>query len=257
MRRSMAVQILRHAFTMIFGNMGQALRVSIGPYALLILVVVVGLMMIGTPEDGLFDQSGAPDISATGVLVLTGIAVFALFVFGWVAVSWHRFILLEEYAGVLPAVADRPIWPYIGRSILYGFLMIAIAIPIFFIVGLVAAPFMSLGGSLIVFVVASTVLTYIWFRIALALPSVAVGKPISLGEAWAASSGLSGTIFGVAFLLMLINGLSDIVIDSIAPTLPIIGFAMSVAMQWLLLMLGISILTTFYGHLIEKRPLID
>ena len=37
--------------------------------------------------------------------------------------------------------------------------------------------------------------------------------------------------------------------------LPIIGFALDIALQWTVLMLGVSILTTFYGHLIEGRDL--
>lgn len=259
----MAFQIVRHAFSMIFANLGQALRVSIGPYLILIFGVVIVFMLIGDRFDYLDQAPSVEMLAESGgvIVILAGLAILllVLFIFGWIAVSWHRFILLEEYSGVLPAVADRPIWPYIGRSILYGLLMVVIAVPLFTILGLIASPFFSAGfpvGGFIVFLITAAILAFIWFRIALALPSVAVGKPITIGEAWAASSGLSGTIFGVAFLLMLINGIADLVVGQIASLMPIVGFVLDVGIQWLLLMLGTSILTTLYGHLIEKRPLI-
>lgn len=262
----MAFQIIRHAFRMIFGNFEQALRVSVGPYLLLIFafIVVAGVV---APQAAFLDDpaSGLPaGIGPLGLLVMIAMVIFALFVFGWVAVSWHRFILLEEYSGALPAIAGRPVWPYVGRSILYGFLVGLAAIPIFFVIGLVASPFIGSNPeasppitALAVFVLASAVLTFIWFRIGLALPGIAVGKPISLGQAWSATSGKSGMILGVAVLLMAINGVAGIAVGFVAQILPIIGFVLNLFVQWVTFMLGISILTTFYGHLIENRPLVD
>ena len=45
----MAFQIIRHAFRMIFGNLGQALRCSIGPYVILILGVRLAFAIFGGP----------------------------------------------------------------------------------------------------------------------------------------------------------------------------------------------------------------
>lgn len=253
----MAFQIIRHAFGMIFGNLGQAMRVSIGPYVLLIVGVVFGFMLIGFPDS----MAAVPQsFNPIAILVVPLMVALAFFVFGWVAVSWHRFILLEEYVGVLPVVSDRPIWPYVWRSFLYGLLLVAVAIPILFIFSIAASPFLSASPSLIVsgiLSVGGAIIAFVWFRIAIALPAIAVGRPITLGQAWSASSGIVGTIFGVALILMLINGAAELVIGLITLTVPIIGFVVNLAVQWLLLMLGISILTTFYGHVIEKRPLVD
>ncbi len=262
----MAFQIIRHAFRMIYDNLGQALRVSVGPYLILVIASVVAITLADLPTAFVVDPSAGVPVGLSPLVFLAIIAllVFGLFVFGWVAVSWHRFILLEEYAGALPAVAGRPIWPYVGRMMLYGFFVVIAAIPIFFVFGLVAAPFASgPNDSQPVIVVgffvflASALLTFIWFRIALALPGVAVGKPISIGEAWSATSSMAGTIFGVAFLLMGINGIAGLVVGQVSALLPIIGFVLNILVQWVTLMLGVSILTTFYGHLIEKRPLVD
>lgn len=264
----MAFQIIRHAFRMIFGNLGQALRVSVGPYILLIIGFLVVFMMMG--QSGAFANLTAgggelpQNIGGVTLLLLLALIPFTLFVLAWIAVSWHRFILLEEYSGLLPAVADRPIWPYVGRSILYGLLIVLLAIPLFFVVGLVATPFLASTPqaalsipALLVFIAVAAVLSYVWFRIGIALPSIAVGEPITMAQAWAASRPMSGTIFGVALLLMAINGLAEVVVTPVSNSAPLIGTVLSIAVQWTVLMLGVSILTTLYGHLIEKRPLID
>ena len=265
----MAFQIIRHALRMIFGNLGQALRCSIGPYVILILGYILAFTIFGGSMRMMGPgQMGTPEMMGDGgaglVLLVFLLIPFTLFVISWVAVSWHRFILLEEYSGILPAVSDRPIWPYAGRSLLYGLLVGLAAIPVFIVASLIAAPMAGpgMGGgvsplALIIFVLVTAILTYLWFRIAIALPAVAVGKPITMGQAWEASKGMSGTIFGVAFLLMAINGIATILTTQIAMILGPLAFLIDLAVQWTILMLGVSILTTFYGHLIEKRPLID
>ena len=141
----MALHIIRHALRMIFGNFGQALRVSIGPF----LILLVCAYPITTIQIGEIFLTFVPDPFATDIggraspvnpvvfLYLVFLIFVALFVFGWVAVAWHRFILLEEYHGLLPAAAGRPIWPYVWRSLGYGLLVLLAGIPLLFLVGIV------------------------------------------------------------------------------------------------------------------------
>jgi len=260
----MAFQIIRHAFRMVFGNFGQALRVSIGPYLILIAVFAVSIAVVGSIE-GLsatnFD-TGSPVPVAPGYTAILFIilAPATLFVLAWVAVAWHRFILLEEYSGMLPRAAGLPIWPYVRRSMLYGLILALAAIPLG---ALIFIPAMNLAGDapligfLLLALIVPMVGTYLWFRMALALPSIAIGKPISLGEAWNASRGHSGMIFGAAILLAFINGAANFVSTFADGTVPAIGFFIDVAVQWTGVMLGVSVLTTFDGHLSEGRELPD
>ncbi len=269
----MAFQIIKHAIQMVIGNFGQALRVSIGPFLILVAAFVAVFFLLGDSIDALENMSD-PTLPGESEIIMVVFATFglfalALFVFAWVAVSWHRFILLEEYTGILPVMSNRPIGAYVGRSMLYGLLLMLLALPLLLVFGSVAASvahslspmtFISTGISLAftaIMTVPAAILTFVWFRIALALPSVAVGKPISLGQAWSVSSGLSGTIFGVAVSLTVMGVVGDVIIGPIFDSAPIIGFGLDMIVQWFLLMLGVSILTTLYGHLIEKRPLID
>ena len=254
---AMAFQIIRHAFRMVFGNMREALKVSVGPYLILAVIFLIAVAMIGE-TGGMVDRStpmgGAEPMQPMAALIILILVPVLLFIVSWVAVAWHRFILLEEYPGLLPQMADRPISAYAGRSILYGFVITLAAFPLVFL----AIPLLMAGdgiASTFLFIAITGFMTFLWLRIAIALPAVAVGKPISMGDAWRVSKGMSGTIFGVAFLLMGINGLATVLTAQVSAILPIIGFALDIALQWTVLMLGVSILTTFYGHLIEGRDL--
>lgn len=256
----MAWQLVRHAFVMIFSNLGQALKVSVIPYALLIAAWVFFFVSSGIPMSADPEVMGA-SAGAFGIvafLLFLALIVFSVFVFGWVAVSWHRFILREEYTALIPAVNDRPIWPYAGRSLWIGLIITLIAIPVFMVVGFIAAPFASV--SLIVPALAMlagiTVLAYLWMRWAVALPSIAIGEPMKGSEAWAATAPYSKTILMVVLILMAINVIPAILLEGVYAAAPIVGFVVDVAMQWITVMLGLSVLTTLYGHIIEKRPLV-
>ena len=207
----MAFQIIRHAFRIVFGNLGDALKVSVGPYLILTVIAALGVTMIA--ETGGFLSPNSPvgvdqDMNPSAIFLILGLAVAALFVVSWVAVSWHRFILLEEYPGWLPQLSGRPVWPYVGRSLLYGFVIVLAALPLLFLVGLLASPLLMAGQglmSILTFIAITGFMTYVWLRIAIALPAVAVGQPISMGDAWRASRGMSGTIFGVAMPPLTVN----------------------------------------------------
>ena len=256
----MALQILLHTFRMIFGNIGQALRVSVGPY-LILMAGVFAVMVIISPSI----ESG---VGMTPIAIILGLALlpFVFFVTSWVAVSWHRFILLEEYAGLLPAVKDRPIWSYAGKAILLGLIISLIAIPVFFMLSTLALiPMAAQGGlsngtptiAFVVFALAMVGLSVIALRMGVALVGTALGLPMGFGEAFRATGKIGVVIFWLSLLLVLINSVPGFVISTLFFKLPIIGFVLNIALNWLTMMLGISILTTIYGHVIEDRPLVS
>ena len=258
----MAFQIIRHAFAMIFGNLGQALRVSVGPYVMLIGIFAVVFGALGISAD--LDQIAlAGRVQPDQIGLSAGEAFFAvlvlltstLFIAAWVAVAWHRFILLEEYSGLLPAVSGRPIWPYIARTLLCALIMFVLALGgllILSVVGIISALLMAILG-----IVLTVLLSVVWFRIGVSLPSVAVGKPVTVGDAWNATSPVSGTIFGIVMIIVVVNFVVGVATQGLYGLSPILGMVVDIFVQWVTLMVGVSVLTTLYGHLIEGRPLID
>ncbi len=112
----MGGQIVVHAFRLVFRNLSDALKVSVGPYLIGLVVAALAMMALGgSPAawlSGNVDMMAGDPMAAAGLGFASLVAMLVmLFISSWVAVAWHRFVLLEEYPGVLPALAGRPVWP--------------------------------------------------------------------------------------------------------------------------------------------------
>lgn len=258
----MGWNLVRHSFVLLFNNLGNALKVSVGPFLILIAAIVGLTIAFGVSFEqfmpGARPPTELPPEAAGGLFFgILLILMASLFVFSWVAVSWHRFVLLEEYPGLLPALSGRPIWPYIGRSILLALVLVLIALPVLFVLGLFIGALMN--SQLLLFalnIAVGALFGWVWLRLALLLPGTAVGKPISMGDAWGASSRLSGPIFQAAVILVALNVLISLVFGA-ALGGNIVGDLLNLIVTWVTMMVGISMLTTLYGHLIEGRDLSD
>lgn len=262
----MAWQIVKHAFQMIFNNFGQAVRVSLVPMILLMVAWGVLLSVSGVPISAIGAEQNPEELGNVGLLslllILAGL-VFTMFVASWVAVAWHRFILLEEYSGYLPATAERPIWGYVGKSALLAVILAVAAIPLSFIVGFMTAGFLNASGQIptpvavIAGLALGTVMGFLWFRMAICLPAKAIGKDMTFGQAWSATARLSGTIFGMTVIIVALNIGVGVILGALFGGIPLISTVFEIAINWLSTMVGICVLTTLYGHLVEGRPLVD
>ncbi|GGL55379.1 hypothetical protein [Wenxinia marina] len=270
----MGWRIVRHSIVLLFRNFGAALAVSIGPLAIaLIGIILAGLALGFSPAGALVapysfyamatlptdsDPEAAAMMMRVGILLFVHLAVILL-VSAWIAVAWHRYVLVEEAPGLVPPVRGGTILGYAGRTILLGLLVVLAAIPLSMVLGLVAAPALqrpdSLVSQIVVFalsVVIPAVLSWMWLRLGLVLPARAVGQAFGLGDSWRATQPAAGPIFAAALLLGLIAlGLSLVVPAVFGSGWP--GLALQLAANWFSLMLGISILTALYGHLVEGR----
>ena len=248
------LEIFVHSVRQVFGNLGPALRIS----AVLYLVQVAGMVLLGG-----FDPSGAMFGMQTGQVdwpSLFATLALALVTGLWIAVAWHRYVLRVEQPGaaVPPFHGDR-ILSYLGNSLLIVLILIPVSIVLGLIVGLLASPFVSSAEPSLAVALVFGLLVYvpvviIGYRLSVVLPASALGEPLGLGGAWAATQGEAGTILALA----LVSLVSAFVIDLPATYLlgGIAAQLWTVATQWVVLMVGISILTTLYGHFVEKRPLV-
>jgi len=257
--------IVAHSFRLLFRNLGDALKISLGPYLIAALACGAIGLAVGIPTLRLA-QGGMPAFQATAAMggaylvAILAFAVILLFTSSWVAVSWHRFVLLSEYPGILPALAGRPIWAYLGRVILLSLILMLISIPLGFLVGLVMIPFMNgaesvlFAAAMVVGLLMGTILAYFSLRFALVLPAISVDRPISFGDSWSITGRLSGAIFGAVLILTFLNiaivGILGLVLGD-----NVIAAILGLIVDWVSLMVGISILTTLYGHLVEGRTI--
>ncbi|WP_323035142.1 hypothetical protein [Pararhodobacter sp.] len=255
------VRIFIHAVRMVLGNLNVALRVS---GALLAIHLVIGLMAGEAYfSSGMGMSGGAPGEMPqfSGLMFLLSVLqiIFGL----WIAVAWHRFILLEEQPGAfLPVWNGAAIWSYFKAGFVLALIVIVAVIPMMFLAGLVVLPFVAgdmgspgLLPGLIGFAIMYLPAAYIAYRISPMLPSAAVGKRMTVKEAWQSTS-TSGLSFVVLTLVSVLAGwLIYMPAGLLAGNALIIAVIWAALAQWLSILVGASILTTIYGHYVQKREL--
>ncbi len=264
--RTDGMEVVQHGVSMLLRNLVPAIRISVGP--VLIAIVVIALLAalgLGSFSTLLATGGGAEmseeEAMATlsqfgwgtvfGSLVAAVVWIFAL---SWVAVAWHRYVLLEERSGLLPPLRQDLVWPYIGRTILLALIMILLAIPVMFVLGLLLGISDSNVMLFIVGVLTWLVLGWVAMRLSLVLPARAVDKPMSFGESWSATAPASGGILVIVLVLGVLNMVLGWLIPGIFGA-NIVSALLSLVVQWFTAMLGLSVLTTLYGHLVERRTL--
>ena len=255
----MGFAIVRHAFSMVFGNFGQALRLSVGPVliAAVLIYAVAAALRIGMVSI-MFMFMNPANVDPAIPLFLIFAFIVVTFTSAWIAVSWHRFILKEEYTGLLPQLRGRPVGRYIIKTLGITLWVILVAALAGFVLGFILAVTGSensfiagmIGGVLV-----GALVSYVWFRLALVLPSIAIDRPMTLGESRAATKPISGTIWQVVFILAFLSFIAQTVVGAIVPGSPAVQLTLNAVLTWFTTMIGLSVLTTFYGHLIEGRDL--
>lgn len=240
---------------MVFDNIDIALRIS------LVLYVALAMMNI------YFQTNIAPyqsidtmptEIHGFGFWVVMLICLIAIIVIGlWIAVAWHRFVLLGEApTGYLPAFKKENVISYFLRGFQIGLILMLTAIIVGVVSGVIFGLFLQPVAAGVLAGFASTVVALVLFyRICPVLPAAALGERLAIGAAFEATKGQSGTIIVLAiiggFLLLLFQ----------LPTLlggnpgSVLSLVYSAVIGWFTTMIGASVLTTFYGHFIEGREI--
>jgi hypothetical protein len=195
-----------------------------------------------------FSAEQIPSLGASiGVLV---VAVAGLIVTLWIYVSWHRYILLEEYPeGWIPKFRADRIMSYFGKGFAI-FLILFVCVMALSLVAALAGP-----ASFIIVIpgfLALGVFTYRWFPV---LPAAAIGKPLTIREAWGATEGATGAIIVMVILMILMQLLLSVVVGVIVAIIPLIGIAAQTIFTLILSLINVSIMTTMYGHYVEGRPI--
>ncbi|MFP7569374.1 hypothetical protein ACGKZZ_01235 [Marivita sp. S2033] len=245
-------QIFRHSFNLVMTNLDQALRLSLVLY--LVQSAYTIYSYLNPPELTEVEGTQIPTMSPETVLPTIVLGLLAVIASLWIAVAWHRFALMgEQVRGWVPRFHGSEILSYLGRSILIGFLIVFGVIIVSVPVGLLSAGLPALLGLLTLFLVGFA--AYLFFRLGIMLPAAALGNKLRLGEAWAATKGQSATILVLALI---------VVGASIVIQLPswfnddpssIINLVYALVMNWIATMIGISVLTTLYGHYVEGRSI--
>lgn len=239
-----AWKILSHALRQVFGNFGAAVRVSLLPFvAVAVVSVIFGAGVVMTMTNNPNSAPGAGMVVSGLAMALVYVAVFCT-----IAVNWHRYVLLNEPVGWIPAVRPDLILVYFGTSL-------AIWLGFSVVVGLGAMILSSAGTPGVVIAVLAVVfaLSQLW-RISAALPGVALGESGCVGKSITATNGETGTLIVMTLIYLLGSVVAGLVAGLFA-LIPVLGFLVNLAFQWLTMMVALSVLTTLYGHYVEGREL--
>ncbi len=244
-------QIFTHSVRLVLSNLDEALRVS------LVLYVVIAASQIATwlnpPAMTEVEGVELPVMSAEYAAQNVILAVLAIIASLWIAVAWHRFVLVGEYAGGwLPRWHGANMLGYLGRSILLGIVVVIAVVIVSVPLGLIAA---GLPG--LVFLVPFVVLAFgavLFFRLGVVLPAAALGEKVTFPQAWAATKGEGGTIVSLAALVVGASLLLQLPTLLSGNPYSLVSLVYGLVVNWFATIIGISVLTTLYGHFIEKRP---
>ncbi|MBI2719428.1 MAG: hypothetical protein HYX36_11820 [Rhizobiales bacterium] len=250
-----------HAIKSTRDNLGFAFHVS-WPWmlALVPLNVVEGLYFVplGT-GDGVHLAGDAP---GTFLLAIFLIAAVNIVGFASIAVSWHRYILLDEVAhGWQRLRLDAVVWRYVGNMILIAAILTLASIPPVLVLVLIAAvtsPYLMMLGIYVLIVP----MVAMFYRLGVKLPGIALDRhDYGIGQAWADTRDNFRQLVGLALLYLAVGlavGFAFWILQGILGRLAgSLGTAVSVVLQvgvnWVMTILGVTMLTSLYGFFVEKR----
>lgn len=245
----MGFSIVKHSVLLVFNNLGEALRISLLPFLIMQAAQVYLIMSLGDIDV----MMASADFEFPVVPYLLVLAA-GLILGPWIAVGWHRYALLNERPnGWVPVWQGGRIWGYLGRSILIGLFIvlatIALMIPMMLFMG-------SAVTAVIAIIIVVLILTVVFYRISPILPAGAVDKKITIKEAWAATKGSTGAIVLTFILLVIMSVLMLLptILNMGNPT-SVINIVYGAVVEWVAMMIGVSVLTTVYGVYVEDRPI--
>ncbi len=248
-------QIFTHSVRMVFGNLKQVLQITFGPALVATAVIVALFLVLDVPLDQFDPESGQlPPGTSYGSLVVFAIGLVAVTVVTmfWIAVSWHRFILLEEYPrGIFPTFRFDRILAYLGRVLMLGIFMAIAFLPLSLVVA-------ALGSGALAFAVIAVYAIFLvvcFYRLSIILPAAAIGHQTTIGDVWKSTEGTTGALVVLLIVNFLFQFLVQLLFTALA-FIPLLGILLTLFFGTLVLpLINVSILTTMFGVFIEKREL--
>lgn len=127
----------------------------------------------------------------TEMKVLYGLMILLqIYLYTMLAVTWHRFTILGPDSDQEINVFEKKegVWPYLGFSVVMGLISFAIMLPGILVTALLG----QVLGPLIILLVLVIMIAalYVTVRLAIILPSIAIGHRLTIKQAFPASKGL-------------------------------------------------------------------
>jgi hypothetical protein len=270
MRKLVAIDAFAHAVRSVRTHLGVALSMSL-PWLIVLLGIVIGRFIYLQSH-----LTGNQQQDATLALT-TGIPLFLVLTFAFcsIAVNWHRFIFMDEVAGGAGRLrTDMLVWRYFGNFLLITVILtlavMLASLPLAVVLAVLRIPVETLQNIAawpwpvrmgVQFIIGCLV-TALFFRFAIKLPAIALGRrDFGLGNAWSATRGNTLSLLVLAACNMLTVFAAELVLELLAVALgqlhqtvgAVLTLILGTIIQWLVAILGTTILTSLYGFFVENR----
>lgn len=257
----LGLRLFMHAVRMSANNWRAALQIFALPFGATLLIAMGLSTLMGLGPFFLFTGETA-EFSSLGPA--TGFLFFLCFLGIWMVMSigvvhWHRFILLGEMPRSL---MFRLSWvqalKYMIGALVIFLMLILPLILVGMMVSMISAGFMKQGDVWVAQGLNLVMnLAFLTALLALSpiLPAAAIDRKFKLGEALAAMSGSLKALIVSAICLTGVEFLADTLINLFLSVSWQLATLSSVVLSAITGLIGISLITTLYGHYVEDRPL--
>jgi hypothetical protein len=141
---------------------------------------------------------------------------------------------------------------YLGKSLKIMALMIGIAFAIILVATLIGTITGVVDQMLAVVPVISILVVFVvFYRLSPVLPATAIGKSMTLKEAWERTKPIQKEIYQAVFLVVLVTLVAQVPLFVI--NVEIIALIYSLAVGWVGLMVGVSLLSAIYEMLDDRQ----
>jgi hypothetical protein len=260
--------VVSHMVKSTINNLGFIVRAQ-WPWMLIVGAIVMAALRSfpevagATPEQSEAFLRENPGALLQFFLFVLVAFIVGLIAFASIAVAWHRYILLDEVPqGLAKLRVDRNVWRYFRNLILITLLVIPVMIPLLFLMAVFQSisPFAAIAVAAVYMVV---VVSPILYRVSIKLPAIALGRQdFGMGDAWNTSAGNWWQIGAVAIVVTVLSAVASLVLEAVSKLIysvlgqslgPWIDLPIQVAINWIITVMGITLLTSLYGFFVEER----
>lgn len=252
--------IFIHSVRMVFGNLGPALRISGLLY--LIYMIVNAYFLLNFADDLVelqysMSTGHLPEVLPSGLIATMVLNfVIGLLTSLWIAVLWHRFVLLGQTPqSAMPPLYAGMVLMYLGKTIQLSLMLAVVGVVLGGFIGLALAPILGALAAVSIPLMLLGALLYLSYRLGLIFPAVALSKTMTFRESWSKTTAASGAIAQLAVIAVVFAILIQIPSNMNPDPTSTINLIYSYVVGWIAMMVGISVLTTLYGIYVEGRTL--
>lgn len=253
-------KIFIHSVRMVFANLGPALRIS-GLLYFAYMIVNAYFQLNYSDDLRALQQNMAagfvPMELPSGLLTaMTLNFVVGLLTSLWIAVLWHRFILLSQIpVTAIPQLYSGMVASYLGKTIQLALMLAVIGVVLGMLLGVAIGPLLGPLAVSAIPLILLGVLLYLSYRLGLVFPAIALETSMPFKASWENTKSASGAIAQLAVIAVVFAIIIQIPSNMNPDPTSIINLIYSYVVGWIAMMVGISVLTTLYGIHIEGREI--